>query len=619
MLTFAHPWAFSLLALLLPVAILYFLRMRFKRQPVGSAFIWRRIAGKNSGGNRLKYRSLLLLFLQIAAVCLAALSAAGPSWESRRLLKPGVAFIIDASASMSALDAATDGERAESRFERAKRLAAEEIRALPPDTPVMVFSGSFALKRLWSGLAGSRAAKAVEDARQEQGAFLEDEASLTLQSSMTERQGSWRAVVFTDGGMDLEGRRIASAFESAAEFRDVGQALADSGVAGLSVAATLSGGTATFTLRNGTGMAITRGATLALDGRELASFEASIPPGETRSSVSFAQAPGYGAYELSLAGEDGYALNDSCYLALNPVRELAVLSVGQPNPYLAAALAYQGIRAASMAYFPDSLDPDDWDIVISNGTPPPEGLECNLALFGTVAPDAPVRASGNVSGYLDPSEGGHPLGRFLRWDDGATGSGAALETGPGVEEIARIGDAAVMAAWEKDGFRYFTCSLDLGATELGLSQAFPVLMRNLMQWFVPGQEGESAYTLRVGEGVWRSEGSSFAVDDERVEATVNGTRAFVRASSLGVFAWTARGRQGSLAANLPFGELDPAPRSLERPAGEQDLSAVIIPGTQEFARLPVLLLLAALALEWIIWNGLPPPGAKKGWRREDAR
>lgn len=608
MLSFANPWAFLLLGFLAPVILLYFLRMRFKRQPIGSAFIWRRLSDKNSGGNRLRLRSLLLLFLQMGAVALAALSAAGPTLESRSLLKPGTAFILDASASMACRG---PGDSGESRLEIAKRLAAAELSALPPGSPAAVFSGSSGFERIWSGVAGPEGVKAIESIRQEEGGFREDEAVLAVAPELARRQGAWQAVVYSDGGMDLGGRRLAASFEDAIEFRNIDSGESDSGVSGLVVAASASGGTASFSLRNGTVAAVARRLSLSRGGREIASAEVSIAPGQARSSLSFPGRPEPGAYEIGFDRPDGYALNDSSRFVLSERRPLSVLLVGERNPFVEAAMAYEGITTASMKYLPEKLDADEWDFVVESGAGVPAAPKCNMAIFGSLPLDAPGQARYTVAGLLSPAATEHPLARFLRWDDGARATGTAIEVEPGAEAIASIKGAPVMIAWEKDGFRYFGCTVDLEGSDLGRSQDFPILMRNLIQWFVPGAEGFFPAALRAGEGAWLSEGTSLEVADKRVFVAQRGSRAFVTASASGVYQWKAGARFGYLAVNIPESELDPSPRPVARPESHPVLSSTYSVKRQGLMRLPILLLLLCLAAEWILWRGLPPFGRKQ--------
>jgi hypothetical protein len=600
MLNFANPLAFLFLLALIPVGFLYFLRMRFRRQPIGSAYIWRRVAGKNSGGNRLKWRSIALLLLQAAAVCLSALAAAGPSLETRRLDKPGVAFIIDASASMSARDG--DGP---SRLETAKRAAAAELEALPADTPAMVFSGSASLSAAWSGGRRSEGLAAISGIKQESGAFREDEAAVFLQAILAERQGAWSAVVFSDGGLELGGRRLASVFDDAITFRNTGRRLDDVGVYGLRLRSAAQGAAADFNLLNSGGQGVSVRARLERNGAELSSAMLELPSGESKASLPVPDGALPGGYRVSLEPGDGFALNDVSYLAQNEERPLAVMLAGKRDRYLEAVLEYRGISCVRLENPPKSLEGDDWDLVIANGVEIPAGWNCNLIAFDAFAPEALAKRGPPLSGYFVAAQTSHPLGRFLRWEDGTSCTGRALELGPGAEALATVDGKPVMAAWERDGYRYFSCSLDLEKSALGLSSAFPVLMRNIIQWAAPGMEGGSSFTQRVGEGAWHSEGQLFAVADKRVSVKRAGTRSFVSAQSPGLFPWRSAGRAGVLAANLPESEIDPEPRALAEVRDKPVLSSTYRSRSLPLVAWPISLLLVCLIAEWALWRGLP--------------
>ena len=66
MLSWGAPGALWLGLILLPILFFYFLRLRYRRQPVSSVYLWVRLQQVTRGGSHLRWKSLFLLLLQVA-------------------------------------------------------------------------------------------------------------------------------------------------------------------------------------------------------------------------------------------------------------------------------------------------------------------------------------------------------------------------------------------------------------------------------------------------------------------------------------------------------------------------------------------------------------------------
>jgi hypothetical protein len=131
------PVAWTLIALVPPaIFALYFLRLRRQPVEVPSTYLWTKVI-EDLHVNSLwqKLRRNLLLLLQLLLVGLAILALLRPGWQGDTLTGRQFIFLIDRSASMSALD--VDGA---TRLNAAKRRLGQLIDQLESDMSAMVIA-----------------------------------------------------------------------------------------------------------------------------------------------------------------------------------------------------------------------------------------------------------------------------------------------------------------------------------------------------------------------------------------------------------------------------------------------------------------------------------------------
>lgn len=126
---------------LVPIGILllYFLKLRREPVEVPSTFLWARtIEDLHVNSLLQRLRRSLLLFLQLAAVAIAALALLRPGLRGESTGLDRKVFLIDTSASMQAADV----EGAASRFELAKKLIRQRIEQLSDSESAMLVTFS---------------------------------------------------------------------------------------------------------------------------------------------------------------------------------------------------------------------------------------------------------------------------------------------------------------------------------------------------------------------------------------------------------------------------------------------------------------------------------------------
>ena len=137
-MSFAHPIAFTLFAIAVPIVALYVLKVRLRRVPVSTNLFWKQIYDEKPPRSIWQhFRHLFSLLLQLLLLLLIVLAIADPYFSWQLLDSRRVVVVIDNSASMRATDIAP------SRLGAAKVAALEMIDGLRfRDELAIVVAGS---------------------------------------------------------------------------------------------------------------------------------------------------------------------------------------------------------------------------------------------------------------------------------------------------------------------------------------------------------------------------------------------------------------------------------------------------------------------------------------------
>ncbi|MEZ6145522.1 MAG: BatA and WFA domain-containing protein [Planctomycetaceae bacterium] len=138
------PFAAWFFALLVPLVVFYFLKLRRPRMEIPSLALWRSVIEDQRVNSPFqKFKRNLLLLLQVACLCLLVLAAMQPFVRGGAETATYLPVLIDNSASMAATD-----DKGRSRLDLAKEEVRQIVEHLLSDQRVTLISVSDSAQRL---------------------------------------------------------------------------------------------------------------------------------------------------------------------------------------------------------------------------------------------------------------------------------------------------------------------------------------------------------------------------------------------------------------------------------------------------------------------------------------
>lgn len=635
-------WQWALLAALPPAIVaLYFLKLRRQPVEVPSTYLWHRSLEDlhvNSLWQRL--RRSVLLWLQLLLIGLAVLALLRPSWRSSRLSGDRFVFLIDNSASMSAVDVAP------SRLAEAKRQAAQLIEQMPPSAVAMVvsFSDRARVEQLFSDNRKDLL-RAVEQIRP-------TSASTSLDEALRVAAGLANPGRISSDARDIQAADPLPAtlyLLSDGRFQDVqGFSLGNLQPVYLPIGAAQSVNlaiTAFSAARHEQTGKLQAFARIENHGHEPARAELSLYlKGELVDAMPVEAAAGEaagvtfdvgdldrGVLEVRLEPADALALDNIAWTAINPPQQARLLCVTPGNPALQFALTTDRAAELAEARFepPDFLQtPDyaeaaargDFDLVIFDRCQPKEMPAANTLFIGALPPVAGWSAGETFTPQIIDTDPTHPLVQLLELWDVAIVEGVPVRGPEGAKTLIQTqgGPLLVIApreAYEDVVLGFELVSTDRVNTNWPLRLSFPLFALNLVEYFGRPEQSLAAGSARPGQTVeLRSLTPAADIevqlpggDTVRVPRSAQHTYSFVHSDQLGVYEVRQQGDStGQFAVNLFDGaESNLAVRDKNTiKIGYVEITGKsgAVPAAREAWKWLVLAALVVLVGEWYIYN-----------------
>jgi hypothetical protein len=592
-------------ALLPPLLLLYFLRLRRRAAKVPTTFLWRRsVEDMQANVPFQRLRPSVLLLLQVLLVALVALALMQPRMDLGRAGGGRTVIAVDVSASMGA----TDLGPGRTRLQVAKEQAAERVDRIfggglfapdPGEAMVVAFSDG---ARILQPFTRSRAdlLRAIEAIEQTDGGSRIGDA-LALARAFAPAAGTEAPGAPAERPLSVElwsDGRIADLAEQALRpgetvtYHVVGRA--DSGDMGVeSIAADRSvkdpGLVQVFaTVRNDARVPAETDLELLLDGqvravtpRPLQVPAASGPePGAPAGAdgavyrsgterVTFPPVllPRAGVLEVRLTRRDALAADDVARVAVAAPRRLRIALVGAVDDFTATAVrllpSEKVERLSSADFAARTAKGEAFDVVVAPAAALPSPLPAGRYLaLGVPAGVAGLNPYGTKTALAVRSvKPSHPLLRAVNLDDLHVRSATATAPASDVDAVVEGPDVPLVMVARRGPVAAVVVAFDPLQSDWPYQRGFVTFVANAVEWLgtldqAAVQESHrpgDSISVRVPEGVAAVEVSG--PDGIRAEASVRDSVATfgpVQRAGAYRFRWTdARGEQVRVAAVNP--------------------------------------------------------------------
>lgn len=589
------PHGLFLLLGLVPLVLLYILKVRRERLRVPSTWLW--ASARRDLLARSPFQKLIPqvpLFLQAAALVFLALALSRISGRSEKLIGDSVAIVIDTSASMAAVDG-----QGRTRIDLAREAAKGAVASLLPGSRAMLIEAGREARVVASlDEEKRRLREAIDNLR-----FADIEGDLgagvaLANERLRQEGGTRRIVVITDGAL-AKGDSLAHS-SLPLDIVKVGEPVTNVGIVRIDVRggrdpvskveqvqifAMLS----SFADRPREVFVTAR---LENTDYVLASRRLLLPPNERLPiELAFRSAPGDIGKGLivEISPKDAFPNDDIAYARIPSGRRMPVVLIGErSSPFVERALQSDpdiDLYRARLGDLGGDTIPPDALLVLEGSCPPPHAD--GVAFLVLNPPEGPCL--GATIGKVEErpaitSWAAHdPRLRFLTLDDLHIARASLLQAESPAQELVRTKEGAIVVDASSQGRDVTLVGFDVGESDWPLKASFVLFVRNIAEQARSRRALGISSSLRAGEpvrlhlppsaGSVRVEGPEGFVAEASVKdglAVIPGPR------RAGLYHVSHRGRrEGSavVAVNLVSSrESDLRERPIEAPQGEVSMT-----------------------------------------------
>ncbi len=445
-------------AIIPPLVLLYFLKLRRRPQAIASTLLWKKsVEDLHANAPFQKLRRNLLLFLQLLVLCLLAAAVMQPQMRARKNTGGKTVLLIDNSASMTAIDTDTGV----SRLDLAREAAKEQIEAMyaggwfsrsPGQTMVLAFSNRVQPMIRFSD-SKQQILSAIDSIQPTHGStFIADALKLARaqNTNVVDAMGEARPVgptpafhLYSDGRIeDLADQLLRNDEMDKFTFHSVGSDDPDNvAITAISVQRQYDQPNAVeifASLVNFNSFPISCDVQLSINDVVSSIKEFALPamtddeegvniPGRNHVLFRLDNLPHGAVLGITNLREDDFAADNIARVVLPPPKKLAVLLVGQ-NRFLTRmaleGMSLQKLEIVSGEQYQRLVQDgrlDQYDVIILDNYAPPSDEFMPPARYLTVGPTPPLAGLTDFgfdeAGFVLTMKQEHPVFRFVNLDN----------------------------------------------------------------------------------------------------------------------------------------------------------------------------------------------------------
>ncbi|MBN2330134.1 MAG: BatA and WFA domain-containing protein [Candidatus Omnitrophica bacterium] len=514
-MNFLAPFGFFFALFLPAVIILYLLKLKRIDQPISSTLLWRKsLEDLKANTPFQKLKRNLLLFLQLLIIALMTFAIVRPVLRLGGLQGQSFIVMIDASASMSAVDVKP------SRLEAAKRKAIELVDDMSMGDRMMVLSFSAnarvltsfeqskaVLKRSIRDIsptdAGThiqdalRIARSASDVAVNPEIIVLSDGQFVIPSDISLGGGEFRFVPVGEsaenvGIIDLVVRKdftMEERYEILVGIKNTGlqeqEAYVELWGEGEAAPALVSSPTENTDVEPARALLDARRITMAAGASETILFK---DPGNFPEKI-----------EVVLDSGDVLEADNHAWAIVPQEKAIDVLLVSNGNYYLQRVLnLHPRVRLFTSTPL-QYARPEEYDIVVFDSFSPPALIGGNYVFINAVPPlsdwsygealQFPVIVDWNQS---------HPLNRYLNYENLVISQCNNIGTPSWVDVILESRETPLIVTFQQEEIRGVVTNFDVYKSTWPRQVSFPIFFTNLINWF-QSSEGFAQFMKRTGD------------------------------------------------------------------------------------------------------------------------
>lgn len=612
------PAALALSALAIPIVIFYMLKLRRREVTVSSTLLWQMVLRDrqaNAPWQRLRRNLLLLLQLLILAALILAL--ARPAISVPALAAGSSVILLDASASMNAIDVNP------SRFEAARRAAQALIDTLPSAAPVtLIVAGQQPQVIASAETDRSTLKQALDEARPTNGATDWTAAFALAAGALGRQTDQPTTVIISDGGLPSN----LPPLPGEVRFVPIGQSSDNVSVAALSLRPTQTG--AELFTRIANHGETERSVILSFYSNDalLQAQPLDLKAGETQSVVLPNLPREAAVYQAKLSRPDqstqpldALPLDDAGFAVNNPAGARRVLIVSRGNVFLEQLLAaipdLQAFRALPQKDGTVHLPTDEFELYIFDGLVPNE-LPFKPTLFINPPENSVLRVDGVFSDTANARVIDSPVTRDVNWSSVHVREAKHITPPQWAKTLVDSEGGPLVVAGDTGVRRVGAITFDLHDSDLPLQITFPILAVNLINYLAPGRAFNAPDGLHPGDSLTIRPAAAVSTvaiaspsNQIYTARPVDGSVVYKDTRELGAYAVTSINGDQQTVDYFAVNLFDPTESNIRPVAairiGQSQISAAPATeqGWQEWWPWLAALALLILLIEWWVYHG----------------